>query len=224
MSGEEFTNMFKIKRPKKPKVDFVDNAESVIDILGSSITETQSFGGSDPIAFGTTENNTEYSRVNQTLEHKLFYKSSRLDKYFDTLFSMFNDGYEDYEIVSIFRGGSVVSLGMSNILKKPINILQYSTYDSNDKEPKWLHIDKSFEGKNIIICEDIVDTYGTLDAVIPFLQKIYNPASIQVVALVVDIYNKKYDKYQKDGITITNDIDKVKNAWYVFPWEFDHFE
>ena len=218
---EEFNNMTKIKKPKKAKVDYIDHGESTIDIMGTSgpmfnnAHTEDSEGVSGPMKAG-------YQRVNQSAEHKSFYKSSRLDPFFDLLHSMYNNGYEEYDVVNVFRGGSVLSLGMSNIINKPINILKFSTYDGNDTEPIWLHLDASFKGNKIIICEDIIDTYGTLDAVIPYLKSKYNPSDIQVVTLVADIHHKQYKKYSKDGITIINDVDK-ENSWYVFPWEFDHF-
>ena len=121
-------------------------------------------------------------------------------------------------LVTIFRGGSVLSLVLSanieNLETSCIHITRSLSNDSNaefgDSIYKGITNLSAIEGKNVLLTEDIIDSGLTIDKVVEELKK-YNPKNIYI-ATFYNFNNKKY----KDVIS-----GKKMNeyCWIVFPWE-----
>lgn len=121
-------------------------------------------------------------------------------------------------LVTIFRGGSVLSLILSanikNLETACIHITRSLSNDSNaefgDSIYKGITNCSVIEGKNILLTEDIIDSGLTIDKVVDELKK-YNPKNIHIATF----YNFNKKKY-KDVIS-GEKIDEY--CWIVFPWE-----
>lgn len=121
-------------------------------------------------------------------------------------------------LVTIFRGGSVLSLILSanikNLETACIHITRSLSNDSNaefgNSIYKGITNSSVIEGKNILLTEDIIDSGLTIDKVVDELKK-YSPKNIYIATF----YNFNKKKYEN---AISGEkLDEY--CWIVFPWE-----
>lgn len=116
----------------------------------------------------------------------------------------------DY-IVSIQRGGALMSKILSDVLDAPIATLTVSTYENlqQTKEPYISQeISATLSGKHVIVVDEICDSGATLLFVKDYLEK-QAPASIRTAVLFV----KSHSTFTPDFWAETSD------KWIVFPGE-----
>ena len=134
------------------------------------------------------------------------------------LFQIKKENIEIDTLVTIFRGGSVLSLILSanidNLKTACIHVTRSLSNNTNaefgNSVYKGITNFSEIEGKNILLTEDIIDSGLTIDYVIQELKK-YNPKNIYIATF----YNFNKEKY-KDVIS----GEKMNEyCWIVFPWE-----
>ena len=134
------------------------------------------------------------------------------------LFQIKKENIEIDTLVTIFRGGSVLSLILSanidNLKTACIHVTRSLSNNTNaefgNSVYKGITNFSEIEGKNILLTEDIIDSGLTIDNVIQELKK-YTPKNIYIATF----YNFNKEKY-KDVIS----GEKMNEyCWIVFPWE-----
>lgn len=116
----------------------------------------------------------------------------------------------DY-IVSIQRGGAVISKVLSDLLNVPIATITLSTYENlrQVKEPFISQeVSVSVSGKHVLIVDDLSDSGVTLKFVEDYLSK-QAPASIRSAVL----FTKSHSQFIPDFSV------KPTDHWVVFPGE-----
>jgi uncharacterized protein len=116
----------------------------------------------------------------------------------------------DY-IVSIQRGGALMSKILSDILNVPIATLTVSTYEKlqQTKEPYIAQeISTTLSGKHVLVVDEICDSGATLLFVKDYLEK-QAPASLRTAVLFV----KSHSTFTPDFWAVASD------KWIVFPGE-----
>ncbi len=121
-------------------------------------------------------------------------------------------------LVTIFRGGSVLSLILSanieNLKTACIHVTRSLSNDANAEFGSSIYKGitnfSEIEGKNILLTEDIIDSGLTIDNVIQELKK-YNPKNIYIATF----YNFNKGKYKN----VISGERMSDYCWIVFPWE-----
>lgn len=116
----------------------------------------------------------------------------------------------DY-IVSIQRGGALMSKILSDLLNVPIATMTVSTYENmqQTKEPFISQeVSVTVSGKNILVVDEIADSGATLHFVQDYLQK-QAPAWMKTAVLV----SKSHSTFKPDYSA------KSSDDWVVFPGE-----
>lgn len=120
----------------------------------------------------------------------------------------------DY-LVPILRGGAVLGLSLASNLQLPTMYMRIKRSESNQPNsdfgsPNLLGCDdlKDITDKNILICEDTIDTEKTLKFALEYLGK-YKPKNIYVATLFNFSKNSSYISGKKMS----------EHKWIVFPWE-----
>lgn len=116
-------------------------------------------------------------------------------------------------IVSIDRGGAVVSRIVSDVLSLQIlsiGILSYVGIN-NQKSLKFnQELDVDIAGKTVLLVDEICDTGKTFEAAVEHLQSL-GPKKVITTSL-----------FLKDHSTFTPDfVAEVDNSWVVFPYEVE---
>ncbi len=116
----------------------------------------------------------------------------------------------DY-LISVQRGGAVMSKILSDALKVPIGTVVVSSYQDLQqvKQPfisQEISID--IQGKNVVILDEICDSGDTLKLVVEYLQQ-SKPASLTTAVLVV----KPKASFRPEFFAMETD------KWVVFPGE-----
>lgn len=142
-------------------------------------------------------------------------------------YQMYNDMWRPDYIVGLTRGGLVPAVIMSNQLNIPMETLKVSLRDSeNGPESNLWMAEDAFNGKNILILDDINDTGATLDWIIQDWQSSCLPndpkwATIwgNTVRFAVLIDNAS-SKFSRKVDYCAKEINKAeRDVWIVFPWE-----
>ena len=134
------------------------------------------------------------------------------------LYQIKNDNLKIDTLVTIFRGGSVLSLVLSanieNLKTVCIHVTRSLSNDSNAEFGSSIYKGitnfSEIEGKNILLTEDIIDSGLTVDYVVNELKK-YNPKNIYIATF----YNFNKEKYK--NVICGEKINEY--CWIVFPWE-----
>lgn len=142
-------------------------------------------------------------------------------------FQMFKDGWRPDYIVGLTRGGLVPAVIMSNTLDIPMHTLKVNLRDhvEGSESNLWMSED-AYNGKNILIVDDINDTGATLDWIKKDWQTSClpnDPKWLQVwgnnVRIAVLIDNLASNFSGKVDYT-AKEINKAEDdVWIVYPWE-----
>lgn len=134
----------------------------------------------------------------------------KLEKDCINLAQKINDTKID-EIVSISRGGLVVSRLLSDLLKLPISHITIESYANlqQEKEPIVTQVSpREFKGETVLLIDDLSDSGKTFERGLLYLQelpitKVYTAAP----------YYKSHTTHMPDFT-----VEKI-DAWIVFPYE-----
>lgn len=123
-----------------------------------------------------------------------------------------------FHLVGIARGSFNLIQAVSNQCQLPYTILQYSTYDGNDKEVKFGFSSQPIENNvTFLILDDIADTGNTIFKTIEFLNKDMNKNMKQVkdIKVYTVVGNPKHNVNWMYYIN----HEQLKHKWVVFPYE-----
>jgi hypoxanthine phosphoribosyltransferase len=142
-------------------------------------------------------------------------------------FQMYKDSWRPDYIVGLTRGGLVPAVIMSNALDIPMHTLKVNLRDhvEGSESNCWMSED-AFNGKNILIVDDINDTGATLDWIIRDWQSSSLPDdpnwltiwgnNVRIAVLIDNLssnFSGKVDYSAKE-------INKAEqDTWIVYPWE-----
>jgi hypoxanthine phosphoribosyltransferase len=139
---------------------------------------------------------------------------------------MHRDNWKPDYIVGLTRGGLIPAVYLSHYLNVPMETLKVSLRDNADTETNCWMSEDAFNGKNILIVDDINDTGATLDWIINDWQSSCLPDDphwehvwgndVRIAVLVDNLssnFSRKVDYCAKE-------INKAeKDVWIVYPWE-----
>jgi hypoxanthine phosphoribosyltransferase len=139
---------------------------------------------------------------------------------------MNKDNWQPDYIVGLTRGGLVPANMLSQYLDIPMHTLKVSLRDDNfDPESNLWMAEDAYEGKNILVVDDINDTGTTLNWIkedwpsgcLPNDERWESTWGTNVrFAVLVDNQDSKFHNIDYSGI----DINKAEeDVWVVFPWE-----
>ena len=138
-----------------------------------------------------------------------------------------HDAWQPDYVVGLTRGGLVPANLISQYLSCPMECLKVSLRDDSTKPEHnlWMAED-AYEGKNILIVDDINDSGATLNWIKKDWEAFHpskpNPwktiwnTSVRVATLVDNESSKSKLAIDYSAVTI-NKADK--DVWIVFPWE-----
>jgi hypoxanthine phosphoribosyltransferase len=158
---------------------------------------------------------------------KVYYKESTVRAWLhDIIRAMNADGWRPDYIVGLTRGGLVPATMLSHYLDVPMHTLKVSLRDDNNgpESNLWMSED-AYQGKNILIVDDINDTGSTLNwiqddwmnSALPDNER-WNHVWSDTVRTAVLINNEASDFVDVDYVGLN--INKLEEPiWCVFPWE-----
>ncbi len=89
----------------------------------------------------------------------------------------------DVHLVSLYRGSLPLGVKLSNILKLPLSIIDFQSYDGNSNKPSLIKNAGIKQNQTIVILDDIYDTGNTLEKTRSYFLKYY-PNKIEGVVLM----------------------------------------
>jgi hypoxanthine phosphoribosyltransferase len=140
---------------------------------------------------------------------------------------MYKDNWRPDYIVGLTRGGLIPAVIMSNTFHIPMETLKVSLRDS-DNGPEsncWMSED-AYNGKNILILDDINDTGATLDWIIDDWQSTCLPNDPKWAdiwgnnvrfAVLIDNLSSNFSRKVNYSAKEINKAEK--DVWIVYPWE-----
>ena len=123
-----------------------------------------------------------------------------------------NSNFDPEVIISVNRGGCVPGIYLSHYIDKPHEVINIELRDSN-KEPDLNSIkEKISQFRSVLIIDDINDSGKTIGVI-----KDLSKNLITKIHFAVLINNSEStSKVEFYGKTVNS---KIKDYWYVFPWE-----
>lgn len=121
------------------------------------------------------------------------------------------NGIKVDEIISISRGGMVVSRLLSDLLKLPVSHITIESYANlqQEKEPIVTQVSpREFKGETVLLVDDLSDSGKTFSRGLSYLQEL----PITKVYTVAPYY-KSHTEHIPDFT-----LEKI-DAWIVFPYE-----
>ena len=140
---------------------------------------------------------------------------------------MYNDNYRPDYIVGLTRGGLVPAIMMSNRTGIPMYTLDVRLRDRDGLQIKtesneWMPTD-AFNGKNILIIDDINDSGATFNWITNDWASKYPDADIQKIwdnnvrfAVLTENMASEFGNVRYQA----HEVNKAeKDVWLVYPWE-----
>ena len=144
----------------------------------------------------------------------------------DITMQMNRDNWKPDYIVGLTRGGLIPAVYLSHYLNVPMETLKVSLRDHAESESNLWMAEEAYNGKNILIVDDINDTGATLDWIINDWQSSCHPVDahwLQVwgnnvkIAVLVDNLSSNFSRTVD---YCAKEINKAeKDVWIVYPWE-----
>jgi len=134
------------------------------------------------------------------------------------------DGFKPDYIVGITRGGLVPALLLSQYLSVPMETLKVSLRDGNECESNCWMSEDAFNGKNILIVDDINDSGATLawiknDWIMSCLPKDEKWSTIWGNNVKVAVVTNNIASAETVDYSV-REVNKAENdVWLVYPWE-----
>jgi hypoxanthine phosphoribosyltransferase len=140
---------------------------------------------------------------------------------------MYKDNWRPDYIVGLTRGGLIPAVVMSNLYHIPMETLKVSLRDSDTESESnlWMSED-AYNGKNILILDDINDTGATLDWIINDWQSSCHPSDAHWsnvwgnnvrFAVLIDNLSSNFSRTVDYSAKEINKAEK--DVWIVYPWE-----
>ena len=158
---------------------------------------------------------------------KQYYSNTDITMMVQTIIEqMHRENWKPDYIVGLTRGGLIPAVYLSHQMEVPLETLNVSLRDHIRQESNCWMSEDAFNGKNILILDDINDTGNTLNWIIDDWQQSCLPHSprwndvwggnVKFAALIDNQSSvfKKYISYSAVDINKATD-----NVWIVFPWE-----
>ena len=128
----------------------------------------------------------------------------------------------DVHLVSLYRGSLPLGVKLSNILKLPLSIIDFQSYDGNSNKPSLIKNAGIKQNQTIVILDDIYDTGETIDGVLHALNAsaALFEEDCKFIPAVTFTQHKKKDM-NLSGILFGSRIKQIdgKRPWLVFPWD-----
>ena len=157
---------------------------------------------------------------------KTYYSDAKTDALVHRIIQkLFVDDFKPDYIVGLTRGGLVPAIKLSHYLNVPLETLKVSLRDGGECESNCWMAEDAYDGKKILIVDDINDSGATLQWIKddwslsayrddPKWQDIWH----QNVKFAVLVDNEASSFGNVDYVG--HSINKVENPeWIVFPWE-----
>lgn len=135
------------------------------------------------------------------------------------------DNWQPDYVVGITRGGSTPAILMSQYLGAPCEMLKVSLRDGTDSESNLWMSEDAFEGKKILVVDDINDSGATINWIKKDWQSSCHPKNTQHwdqvwggnVKFAVLVNNTASEASIDYASVEINKLDDPQ--WIVFPWE-----
>jgi hypoxanthine phosphoribosyltransferase len=162
-----------------------------------------------------------------TIEKKYYEYLHIHDMVANIVSQMYKDNWRPDYVVGLTRGGLIPAVVMSNVYHIPMETLKVSLRDSDTESESnlWMSED-AYNGKNILILDDINDTGATLDWIINDWQSSCHPSDAHWsnvwgnnvrFAVLIDNLSSNFSRTVDYSAKEINKAEK--DVWIVYPWE-----